>query len=114
MVWKLETEYDNLRAALAWSQGPAANQEFRVRLVAALAEFWRIRGYYDEAKRWCAAVLEHSPAAAPARMAALLGAGWLAIEQFDMSQAQEYGAEALTLVRTYDDRPAIGSALRTG
>jgi predicted ATPase/class 3 adenylate cyclase len=54
LAWleRLETEHDNLRAALAWSV-ESANAERALRLAGAAAYFWELRGrYWSEGHRW--------------------------------------------------------------
>ena len=46
---RLETEHDNLRAALAWGEG-AGGPHGAVRLVAALCRFWYVRGHWSEGR----------------------------------------------------------------
>ena len=68
---QLETEHDNLRAALAWSlaSGEAA---LGIRLAGALSGFWYLRGYVSEGRGWLERALarldmpgsEQEPAAA--------------------------------------------------
>src|SRR5262249_44220080 len=55
-----EPEHDNLRAALAWSDGRDA--EGMLRMAGTLGEFWYDRGYWEEGREW----LEQALAAAPA------------------------------------------------
>jgi non-specific serine/threonine protein kinase len=52
-VWldRLETEYDNLRAALAWSL-EVGSIEVVIRLAIALGHFWYRRGYFSEGVEW--------------------------------------------------------------
>jgi predicted ATPase len=47
----LQSEHDNLRAALSWSLGEKRNIELGVRLAAALWLFWFARGYLSEGRR---------------------------------------------------------------
>ena len=47
----LETEHDNLRAALTWAL-ESKQIEAGLRLASALALFWEIRGYVQEGVRW--------------------------------------------------------------
>ena len=53
-VWldQLEIEYDNLRAALRWSQEQSGDEEIGLRMAGALAWFWEIRGHLTEGRTW--------------------------------------------------------------
>ena len=59
---RLETEHDNLRAALAWSFEPPAGAEERtavgLRLVEALIPFWYQHGHATEGRRWLERALD--------------------------------------------------------
>ncbi len=113
-VWlnRLETEHDNLRAALAWSRESIGDKERGLRLVAALGRFWELHGYYNEGMQWCIEFLTQVQTETPARLPALLGAGWLALWQLALPHAQAYATEALALARLRADQPAIAAALR--
>jgi predicted ATPase/tetratricopeptide (TPR) repeat protein len=52
IMWldRLETELDNMRAALAW--GLESNIEFMLRLAGALPKFWHTRGFTLEGIKW--------------------------------------------------------------
>lgn len=76
----LELDHDNFRAALAWAlkdavgpSGPDLHPTAALRLAAALAHFWFVRGYFTEGRRW----LEAACAAGPAdgKLAARLRVG---------------------------------------
>ncbi len=75
---RLDAENGNLRAALMWLMGQGEG-ELALRLSGALGDFWHVRGHLDEGRRWLEAALA-SEDAAPARIKALLHAGWLAGE----------------------------------
>ncbi len=49
---RLETEHDNLRAALTWSLGPAGDTETGLRLTGALSHFWYMREHHSESRTW--------------------------------------------------------------
>jgi predicted ATPase/class 3 adenylate cyclase len=53
LVWldRLETEHDNLRAALAWAL-ETGNDDASIRMPAALAYFWEFRGHWGDGQKW--------------------------------------------------------------
>ena len=120
---RLETEHDNLRAALKWAleSGPdeAGRLEAGQRLAGSLARFWYLRGYWRDGREWLAQLLARGPQgeaalAAPdcvrlARARALMGAGWLADENGSEGAAYE---EALALCRSVNDLWGEAYALR--
>ena len=106
---RLDAENDNLRAALSWllEQGEG---ELALRLSGALGEFWHVRGHLEEGRRWLEATLARGDDA-PARVKALLHAGWIAWEQVDYERSEALGEEALALAREQGDSAATARAL---
>jgi predicted ATPase len=104
----LESEHDNLRAALN-CQGTSA----RLRLAASLWWFWYLRGYLSEGRSILAEVLKESIdfGHTPARAKALHGAGILAEGQFDLEPAQLYYAESLAIYRELGDNRGAADSL---
>jgi len=97
-VERLEEEHDNIRAALSWSLGQGEEAELALRVGAALGEFWNLRGYYGEGRRWLEEALANSsPAPTAARARALQRVSWLAFMQGDLDRAQEASEEGLGL-----------------
>jgi predicted ATPase/class 3 adenylate cyclase len=99
-VWleRLEEEHDNMRRALSWSLGQGQDSELALRMSAALGEFWYLRGYFGEGRRWLEEALAKSgrtPTAARAR--ALQRVSWLAFQQGDLDRAEEASEEGLGL-----------------
>jgi predicted ATPase/class 3 adenylate cyclase len=99
-VWleRLEEEHDNMRAALSWSLGQGDGAELALRMGAALGEFWYLRGYFGEGRRWLEEALakaSRQPTAARAR--ALHRVSWLAFLQGDLDRAREASEEGLGL-----------------
>ncbi len=93
----LETENDNLIAALEWCrQGDASAGP---RLAANLWWFWVRRGRLTEGSRWLKIMLDLAPEQAQSRASALMGAGVLARDQGDMSEATSFLEESLRLNR---------------
>ena len=52
-----EREHDNFRAALAFA-GDSGSSELRVRLAAAVSQFWLVRGYLAEGRAWLEGTLD--------------------------------------------------------
>jgi len=74
---ELEVEHDNLRAALGWAR-ESQDVEIGLRLVTALANFWRLRGHIGESQRWLEwAVVAGEEAPAPLQAKTLRAAGLL-------------------------------------
>ena len=82
---QLETEHDNLRAALAWAV--AHEPVIAMHLVGALWRFWWMRGYLREGRDWAEAALRQEGGSPAERARALHVAGDLAQEQGDYDQA---------------------------
>jgi predicted ATPase/class 3 adenylate cyclase len=97
-VERLEEEHDNMRAALSWSLGQSSDAVLALRMGAALGEFWYLRGYFGEGRRWLEEALAKSsrtPTATRAR--ALQRVSWLAYLQGDLDRAEEASQEGLGL-----------------
>ena len=109
---RLETEHDNLRAALSWSLGERGDAGSGVRLAAALWPFWFARGYVSEGRRWLESAISRSgPTATAARAKALSGAGWLATFQDEYGAAKALIEEGLALYRELGDKEGIASSI---
>jgi predicted ATPase/DNA-binding CsgD family transcriptional regulator len=106
---QLESDHDNLRAALRFSL-EAGSDETALRLASALWNFWLARGYLGEGRRWLEGALTAQGAGA-LRAKALHGAGVLAHYQGDYVQATELCTESLELCRYADDQRGIARAL---
>lgn len=107
---QLETEHNNMRAALAWSK-TAPDPEIGLGLTIALAEFWSARGYYSEARRWLTGLLARPAAPTSTRARALAVAGFMAIRQGDAATARPLFEESLALARDRRDQQIQARAL---
>jgi predicted ATPase/class 3 adenylate cyclase/tetratricopeptide (TPR) repeat protein len=119
LAWlnRMEADHDNLRAALAWSQAPLGDVELGVRLASALWEFWLIRGYFGEWRRWLVDVLVPNHTASTAvRARALTRAAILAAYKGDLLQAWEMSRQGLRLALRIEDQEtaALATALLGG
>jgi tetratricopeptide (TPR) repeat protein len=106
---RLESEHDNLRSAIAWFL--ADEPEAALRLTAALARFWDIRGHIAEGKAWLERALAATGDDAVARAKALHGAGVLAATQGDSAQAVAWHDAGLTLARQSGDTITVARTL---
>lgn len=109
----LEAEHDNFRAALQWSLGADKSAQMSLSLVAHLARFWELKGYFSEARNWLAEALRLPGAGEPtrARADALYGVGENAYLQCDYVTSQALFEEALTIYQDLDNRRAIAKTL---
>jgi len=106
---RLETEHDNLRAALGWClrDDPPAG----LRVASHLYSFWEIRGYRAEGRQWLERLLAAAPAPTIARARALVGHGILASYAGDPVPARESVEEGLRLATELGDAWSRGMAL---
>jgi non-specific serine/threonine protein kinase len=102
---RLESEHDNLRAALVWLD-ETGDSAALLRLSGALSRFWYFRGYLREGLAWLdRALARGAEASTTDRAAVLLGAGLLAHHGGDDVRAVPWLEEGLGLFRTLaDDR----------
>jgi len=107
---RLETEHDNLRAALGWSLGEKGDAELGLRLAGALWVFWFTQGYSSEGWRWLERGISLGGSQA-ARAKALNGAGWIALFHGDSETAKGFLEESITLYRKLEDEEGLASSL---
>lgn len=109
---RLETEHDNLRAALAWSLSPGGDAEMGLQLTGALlSHFWYIREHHSESRMWLQRALERSSGATAARAKVLFGAGRLAWFQGELARANTLLEESFALYRDLGDDAGTAYAL---
>jgi non-specific serine/threonine protein kinase len=102
---RLETEHDNLRAALEWSRTEEGGAEAGLRLAGALYWFWFLRGYWSDGRQWLEVALAGSgDAPSYARPKVLRGAAHLAWRQGDLERATALCEQGLVMCRDLGDR----------
>ncbi|HEX7170917.1 MAG TPA: BTAD domain-containing putative transcriptional regulator, partial [Rubrobacter sp.] len=106
---RLETEHDNLRAALSWALGRA--MDLGPRMAGALRLFWYTRGYLSEGRTYLEAAAGSDTVAATVRARALDGLGWIAEPQGDYERARLAYEESLKLYRNSNDKRGVANAL---
>lgn len=114
-VWldRLETEHDNLRAALDFCLEDPEGGEIGLTLIACLQRFWFVRGYAREGREYCRRMLAHPGAQAEtkARGDAWNGAGNLAHARNDNLDARQCYEASLAIRRTLGDRQGVAASL---
>lgn len=114
LVWldRLEVEHDNIRVALRWllEQGDA---ESALRTVGALYQFWVIRGYLFEGRKWVeeALTLPKAGERTAARAIGLAGAASMAWPQGDFALGRLWSEESAAIFRELGDTNSLGGAL---
>jgi predicted ATPase/DNA-binding SARP family transcriptional activator len=112
---QLDTEHDNLRAALTWCFTVQSGAERGLRLAGALRPFWEVRGHVSEGRGFLEQALARVGDPTPERAEALNGAGMLAWMQGDFDAAQARFEASLAIQRDLGDRQgAAGSVHRLG
>ena len=104
---RVDAEHNNIRAALGWYRehdAPAA-----LRLAAAMAAFWSLRGHHSEGRQRLSDLLDLVPEANMARVSALAGAAWLAIDQGGYAEAAELLGEGIRISHALGD--TVGEAI---
>jgi predicted ATPase len=107
----LEREHDNLRAALDWFTAIGADEEM-LRMAGALANFWAIGGYLDEATSRLETALRAGCRPTPAHAKALSSAADIALARGDVKTARARAEEALNLYRKLGDDWGSAESLR--
>jgi non-specific serine/threonine protein kinase len=102
---RLETEHDNMRAALEQSKTDTHGAEAVLRLAGALFWFWTRHGNWNEAGQWLAGALARSaeapPAALPRVLAGMAQFAWR--HDGDYETAETLAEKGLTVYRQLGD-----------
>jgi predicted ATPase/DNA-binding XRE family transcriptional regulator len=107
---QLESEQDNLRAALRWAHTHAP--ERGLQLAGALAPFWRRRGPFAEGRRWVADLRAAAPAPPlPLRAKAVAAAALLEEAAGDDIVTQRLAEESMALHQQVGDEVGAVRAL---
>jgi non-specific serine/threonine protein kinase len=102
---RLETEHDNLRAALEWSRTEEGGAEGGLRLAGALYRFWFMHDHWSDGRQWLEVALARSgDAQHSARPKVLRGAAHLAWRQGDYERATTLCEQGLAMCRDLGDR----------
>lgn len=122
---RLDSDYDNLRAALAWSlessdMEPDSSSgdtglspiEIGMRISERLWHFWAVRGYYADGRKWIETVLSMRGAMPLSVLACALSiSGKLAELQDDPTWANTFLEEAVELHRSLGNQQGVAAAM---
>ncbi len=112
-IGELEAEHDTMRAGLAWGL-ESGDVPAVLRLAGALAQFWLVRGYWTEGRRWLEAALTAGINVDPDIQArGLLGLARIAEYQGDYDDARMFSEAGLALQQHLGDGKEVAGALRT-
>jgi len=110
----IDTEQDNIRAALGWSLDHDEHVEWALRLAVAMSIYWDICSHWTEGRRWLADVLAHAAGRNDIWYTrALTRMGRLTAQQGNNAEAQAQLGEALTCARALDNPNATADALHS-
>ena len=108
---EIETEHDNLRAALRWASD--YEPETALRLAGALGSFWSKRSYWVEGRSWLERVLQSGILEGTRDRAIALGrAAAIAGDQGDYEEARRYFEECLAIAEQLGDTGTEARARR--
>ncbi|MBC8140541.1 MAG: tetratricopeptide repeat protein [Armatimonadetes bacterium] len=115
---ELETEHDNIRAALRFGIASQTLPEELCRLCAAGGQLWHFRGYWNEGRKWCAEIIAATQSAKPlpasARRAKVYTqAGRYALFQGDLTDAEASLQTARALAAQVGDDATLSLTLNT-
>jgi non-specific serine/threonine protein kinase len=112
---RLTDDHENLLAALSWPGAHGEGAVRGVRMAAALARFWTVRGHYELGRRALEEALDRNGAATPneARATALVRLSAVALYQGDYAAARPRVEEALALCRALGDERGEVRAIGT-
>jgi predicted ATPase len=103
---QLDTEQDNLRAALG-----SSSAESRLRLAGALSWFWQLRSYLAEGSGWLEQALHEVEEETMDRARALDGAGRLAFYRGDRGADRRCLEESASLLQELGDKRGLAQTL---
>ncbi len=109
---RLETEHDNMRAALSWAL-EREEVELALRLGGTLGTFWYAHGHMGEGRKWLEeALAKDTRASLVARIKALEALFWLTFDQWDHDRAIAIAQEAMELSDEVETGSSLAASLK--
>jgi predicted ATPase/DNA-binding CsgD family transcriptional regulator len=107
-VDKLELDLDNFRTALTWCARDSSGYELGLRLASALAQFWQMRGYLREGRKYFEQFLSiNKEASVPVLAEAFCFAGYMSIYADDLQRGEAYLKKSLALYQKLGNKNGI-------
>ena len=94
-IWRLETELDNVRAAMALALAGGVDSLIGIKFAVAMLGFWTLRGYATEGRNYVRALL-----ALPATQASDVAQAWALYVGAGLAESQSDHSEALQMLET--------------
>lgn len=106
-IRQLKANHPNLQMALQWALS-RDEREMSMRFCAALWRFWKVNGYFTEAKFYMEPMLRQAAQLKiPQRATTLFALGLISLESGDLGRAKSCFEEGLRLARELDDSANI-------
>lgn len=105
----IETEHDNIRAALDW--GMENERDLSLRLASSMWRFWQARGYLEEGLRRVQAALAKSGGSTELQVKGLEALGGIQWWKGDIDACLVAYQDALSLARQIDDPRVLANAI---
>jgi predicted ATPase/DNA-binding NarL/FixJ family response regulator len=110
---RLDSEQNNLRAALEWSLSRDGRATKGLRLVGALGRYWQSRSYLSEGLHWCTQLLSKTEPAGPSveRAKALRTVARMIFDQGELAAARSIYEQSLEMFRALGDDRGVATTL---
>ena len=111
---RLQADYDNVRAALSWSLEQQVAIELGLRLAAAMAVFWTVRGPLGEARTWldrALAIVASDLTPPECRARIHYATGIVAFRQWNLARAEPLLRESVALWQTVGNERGLAEAM---
>ena len=107
----LEPDMANIRAALSWAIADRADVDAGLHIALSLQNYWNMRGYPREGRRWLEAAIDAGGTSGPDVMQAALAAGVMCSNEGDLVAARRLHERALHAATEQHDDEWTGRAL---
>ena len=108
---RLDTELNNLRAALEWGLSREGRAKIGLRLAGALTRYWDNKGYFSEGRQWCTQLLSKTEPSEPSieRAKVLRTLARMTWQLGDLTGARLYYEQSLGMSRVVGDDRGVAS-----